>query len=84
VRHLLTEILQERVQKPELLADDVWTVDILLDKLGVLTVEIFQKSRNQIIVRQQQELLELSTPVVTLWQNILALPLIGTLASART
>ena len=45
---------------------------------------MLQKSRDQIIVRQQQELLELSTPVVKLWQDVLALPLIGTLDSART
>jgi rsbT co-antagonist protein RsbR len=61
-----------------------WTVNTLLDKLGLYTIEVFQKTRDQIIVRQQQELLELSTPVVKLWQGILALPLIGTLDSART
>lgn len=67
-----------------MLANALWTVSTLLDKLGLYTMEVFQKSRDQIIVRQQQELLELSTPVVKLWQDILALPLIGTLDSART
>jgi rsbT co-antagonist protein RsbR len=62
----------------------MWVGSVLLDKLGLFTVEIFQESRDQVISRQQQELLELSTPVVKLWQNILALPLIGTLDSART
>jgi len=66
------------------LADALWTTSTLLDKLGLFTIEVFQKSRDQIIVRQQQELLELSTPVVKLWEDILALPLIGTLDSART
>ena len=47
-------------------------------------VEAFQKTREDIIGRQQQELLELSTPVVQLWEGILALPLIGTLDSERT
>jgi rsbT co-antagonist protein RsbR len=61
-----------------------WTISTLLDKLGLYTVEVFQKTRDQVIVRQQQELLELSTPVVKLWNGILALPLIGTLDSART
>src|SRR6185369_288692 len=56
----------------------------LLDKLGVLTMEAFQKVRDEVIFRQQEELLELSTPVVRLWDNILALPLIGTLDSERT
>lgn len=69
---------------PQMLADAVWEATILLDKLGLLTTEIYQKTREDIISRQQQELLELSTPVVRLWENILALPLIGTLDSART
>jgi rsbT co-antagonist protein RsbR len=70
--------------EPEGLGEASWTISMLLDKLGLYTIEVFQKSRDQIIVRQQQELLELSTPVVKLWQGILALPLIGTLDSART
>ncbi len=56
----------------------------ILDKLGLFTTEAFQKTREDVIARQQQELLELSTPVVRLWENVLALPLIGTLDSART
>ncbi|MDN4054428.1 STAS domain-containing protein [Massilia sp. YIM B02763] len=68
----------------EALADASWTINTLLDKLGLYTIESFQRTRDQIIVRQQQELLELSTPVVKLWDGILALPLIGTLDSART
>ena len=70
--------------EPEVLASALWSLSTLLDKLGLFTIEVFQKSRDQIIVRQQQELLELSTPVVKLWHDILALPLIGTLDSART
>jgi rsbT co-antagonist protein RsbR len=66
------------------LAAAAWVVNTLLDKLGLYTIEVFQKTKDQIIVRQQQELLELSTPVVKLWNGILALPLIGTLDSART
>ena len=66
------------------LADEIWTVTLILDKLGLYTTEFFQKSREQVILRQQQEMLELSTPVVKLWDGILALPLIGTLDSART
>jgi len=69
---------------PQALADSVMSASQLLDKLGLLTTESFQKTREEIISRQQQELLELSTPVVRLWDNILALPLIGTLDSART
>jgi rsbT co-antagonist protein RsbR len=66
------------------LAETILSASRLLDSLGLLTAEAFQKMRESIISRQQQELLELSTPVVRLWDNILALPLIGTLDSART
>lgn len=66
------------------LAEKVWTVTLLLDALGLYTVKVFQKTREEVIGRQQQELLELSTPVVKLWDGILALPMIGTLDSART
>jgi rsbT co-antagonist protein RsbR len=59
-------------------------LSLLLDDLGLKVMEFYQKGREEVIARQQQELLELSTPVVRLWDNILALPLIGTLDSART
>ena len=64
--------------------EDMWNATVLLDKLGLYTVEAFQKSREDVISRQQRELLELSTPVVQLWEGVLALPLIGTLDSGRT
>jgi rsbT co-antagonist protein RsbR len=70
--------------EPAVLAASSWTINNLLDKLGLYTIEVFQKARDQIIVRQQQELLELSTPVVKLWDGVLAVPLVGTLDSART
>jgi len=66
------------------LADQVWRATELLDSLGMHTIKIFQKSREEVINRQQREMLELSTPVVKLWDGILALPMIGTLDSART
>jgi rsbT co-antagonist protein RsbR len=61
-----------------------WSVSLLLDELGIFTLEMFQKIREEVIVRQQREIAELSTPVVKLWDGILALPLIGTLDSQRT
>ena len=68
----------------EALARELWTATLLLDKLGLLTTEAHQKTREDLIARQQREMLELSTPVVALWENILAVPLIGTLDSERT
>jgi rsbT co-antagonist protein RsbR len=65
-------------------AAQVWNATLLLDRLGLYTIECYSRTREEVIGRQQQELLELSTPVVELWDGILALPLIGTLDSART
>jgi rsbT co-antagonist protein RsbR len=65
------------------LAEELWSATVLLDKLGLYTTEVFQKTREEVISRQQTEMIELSTPVVKLWDGVLALPLIGTLDSAR-
>ena len=65
------------------LQSELWQASSLLDKLGLYTTEAHQKGREQIISRQQQEMIELSTPVVALWERVLAVPLIGTLDSAR-
>ena len=61
-----------------------WALSTLIDQLGLHTIELYQKNREEVILRQQQEISELSTPVVELWDGILALPLIGTLDSSRT
>ncbi|SAK88921.1 RsbT co-antagonist protein RsbRA [Caballeronia temeraria] len=81
---LFARLRETLVDDAATLADLTWTISTLFDELGLFTTEVFQASREQVIVRQQQELLELSTPVVQLWDGILALPLIGTLDSART
>src|SRR5580658_1019652 len=64
--------------------DEIWNTNLLLDKLGLFTTEVYQKTREDVIQKQQREMLELSTPVVKLWDGVLALPLIGTLDSERT
>ncbi len=71
-------------KSPDQLADAMWSASALLDKLGLYTTEVFLRSREEIITRQQDEMFELSTPVVQLWEGVLALPLIGTLDSKRT
>ncbi len=68
----------------ERIAGEIWSSTMLLDQLGLFTTEVYQKGREEVILRQQQEMMELSTPVVQLWERVLALPLIGTLDSART
>jgi rsbT co-antagonist protein RsbR len=85
LKHPLFERIRAAYTKdPDGLAREMWTATMLLDKLGLFTTEVFQKGREEVIALQQQEMLELSTPVVQLWDGILALPLIGTLDSART
>lgn len=72
------------VDTPQQASEEIAATSTLFDDLGLYIIEVYQKAREQVILRQQQELMELSTPVVQLWQNVLALPLIGTLDSART
>jgi rsbT co-antagonist protein RsbR len=81
---LFGRIRQLFAKDVERLATVTSSMSNLLDRLGLFTTEVYQKGKEELINRQQQEMLELSTPVVTLWEGILALPLIGTLDSART
>ena len=76
--------LRGATRDAETLGTEIWKVTLLLDTLGLYTTEVHLKSRESTILRQQQEMMELSTPVVTMWEGVLALPLIGTLDSART
>lgn len=67
-----------------LLMDTVWAISSLVDQMAQLTVTTYQDTREAVIRRQQEELLELSTPVIKLWNGVLAVPMIGTLDSSRT
>jgi rsbT co-antagonist protein RsbR len=79
-----TALRAEAGKDVDALAEQVWKATELLDALGLHTMKSYQKTREELINRQQREMLELSTPVVKLWDGILALPMIGTLDSART
>ena len=81
---LFTQIRQKYKNDAEGMASEMWSTTELLDAMGLYTAETYQKVREEVIRRQQEELLELSTPVVKLWDGVLALPIIGTLDSART
>jgi len=83
-RPLFTAIKEEHAKNASEMATEMWSATELLDSLGLLTTELYLKQREEGIRRQQEEMLELPTPVVKLWDGILALPLIGTLDSART
>jgi rsbT co-antagonist protein RsbR len=80
----LFNALRSHYKNSEELIQEVWASGNLIDKLAMLTVDSAVQIRNDVIARQQAEMLELSTPVVKLWDGVLALPLIGTLDSART
>jgi rsbT co-antagonist protein RsbR len=85
LKETLFEGLQDQLPRdPKAPSVLIFEINQLLDKLGLFTTEVYQRGREQVIIRQQQELMELSTPVVTLWEGVLALPVIGTLDSART
>ncbi|QGZ30630.1 STAS domain-containing protein [Stutzerimonas stutzeri] len=83
-RPMMPLLQGEYADEPAVLAEQLWALSELIDQLGLHTVRTFQKSREAVIKRQQEELLELSTPVVKLWDGVLALPMIGTLDSQRT
>src|SRR3954447_24332349 len=81
---IFTGLLAQHPERPQDVVDAIWTVTRLLDDLGLFTAEAYVRRREEVIRRQQEELIELSTPVVELWDGVVALPLIGTLDSART
>jgi rsbT co-antagonist protein RsbR len=84
LKRALFDALRRGSRDAAALADATWEASEIVDALGIHTIKAFQRSREAIINRQQEELLELSTPVVKLWDGVLALPMIGTLDSART
>ena len=83
-RPLFARLQQQVANEPPRLVAALWAVSSLVDKMAQFTLEVYQRSREDIIKRQQDELLELSTPVIKLWDGVLAVPMIGTLDSGRT
>ncbi len=81
---LFNRLSVDKTLSPAAIADLTWRASVLIDEFGLLTFDAYQKGREEVIRRQQREITELSTPVVKLWEGILALPIIGTLDSART
>lgn len=81
---LFQSVRKELAGSPDAMFEELWNATQLIDKLALITSDTFLATREQLIIRQQQEMMELSTPVVKLWEGILALPIIGTLDSART
>jgi rsbT co-antagonist protein RsbR len=84
LKDALLEILQQDIKDPQELYVQSLKINKLIDSFGILTFETFIKSREEVILRQTDEITEISTPVIQVWDGILALPIIGTLDSART
>jgi rsbT co-antagonist protein RsbR len=80
----LKDAVYEQVAGAPELVPDFLAFSRLVDDLGLHTFEIYATAREQIIADQAMSMLELSTPVVRLWDGIIAVPLVGTLDSART
>lgn len=85
LKRTIIRMLQEELKnEQETLINEILTVSDLLDSLSLITVESFIKGREEVIFRQANEMNEISTPVIRVWEGILVLPIIGTLDSERT
>ena len=85
LKDAILEILQkETTNDSQTLFSEMLKINRIMDNLSVVTFETFIKGREEVILRQTDEISEISTPVIRVWNGILALPIIGTLDSART
>lgn len=85
LKEALLDVLQQEITNdPKTLFKEIVRINRLMDSLSVVTFETFIKGREEVILRQTDEITEISTPVIRVWEGILALPIIGTLDSART
>lgn len=85
LKDAIVKYLEEELKdKPELIYEEFRKVSKLIDSLGVVTFETYIKGREEVIGRQTEEIAEISTPVIKVWEGIIAMPIIGTLDSART
>ena len=84
LKEAILEVLQEQIKDPKQLFDESMKINRVMDNLSIVTFETFIKGREEVILRQTDEIAEISTPVIRVWDGILALPIIGTLDSSRT
>jgi rsbT co-antagonist protein RsbR len=81
---LITTLKIEYKNDLEKYIENTLKINKLIDELGIVTFESYIKGREEIIQRQTNEINEISTPIIKIWDGILALPIIGTLDSSRT
>jgi rsbT co-antagonist protein RsbR len=84
LKDAVLSVLQQEIKNLEVLYTQTLKLNRLMDSFGVTTFETFIKGREEIILRQTDEIAEISTPVIRVWDGVLALPIIGTLDSSRT
>lgn len=84
LKEALIEVIRDEIKDPKELVDLTLKLSRLMDNFSIVTFETFIKGREEVILRQTDEISEISTPVIRVWEGILALPIIGTLDSART
>ena len=84
LKEALLQALLEEVKDPTTLYEDSLKISKIIDNMVISTFESFIKGREEVILRQTDEITEISTPVIRVWDGILALPIIGTLDSSRT
>jgi rsbT co-antagonist protein RsbR len=84
LKEALIHVLQEEVSDPQILFSESLKLTRLMDNFSIITFETFSRGREEVILRQTYEISEISTPVIRVWDGILALPIIGTLDSSRT
>jgi rsbT co-antagonist protein RsbR len=84
LKEALIEVLQQQIKDPTALFQEASKINKIMDNLSIVTFETFIKGREEVILRQTDEITEISTPVIRVWDGILALPIIGTLDSSRT
>jgi rsbT co-antagonist protein RsbR len=84
LKEALTQVLEKNISDAKILYQETLKINRLIDSLALTTMENFIRGREEVIIRQTSEISEISTPVIQIWDGILALPIIGTLDSART
>ncbi|WP_329192608.1 MULTISPECIES: STAS domain-containing protein [unclassified Streptomyces] len=84
LKEVLLDIVRDTIDDSALLLSAALLINQLLDAAGALSFATYAEGREEIIRRQSRQLLEVSTPVVRLWRQVVAVPLIGTLDTART
>ncbi|MBB6270554.1 rsbT co-antagonist protein RsbR [Pedobacter cryoconitis] len=84
LKEALLEVLQREISDGKQLFAESLKINRVMDNLSIITFETFIKGREEVILRQTDEISEISTPVIRVWDGILALPIIGTLDSSRT